>query len=330
MTLDLSIALTNNPRTWPLHDGRVKVDGVALTITPLHASEMFWRQLRFAEFDVSEMSMSSLMIAKNKGDERFIGVPCFTTRFFFHTRILVRRDRGINSPADLKGKKVAVPEYQQTAALWERGVLQHEFGVHPNDMEFWMERQPQLSHGGATGFTPPPGLRFQYIPPNKSIGSMMVSGELDAALHYLRNPNIVDRSTEDLWNHPDIKPLFPDQLAEGARYYKKTGIYPINHGMVVKREVYEKNPWVVLNLCKAMEQANDIANAERMAQVEYYLASGTISADSQGALKKPVLAHGVSSNRKILETAAQYSHEQGLTSRQMKLEELFAPSTLDR
>ena len=226
MRIPLSIGITDNPRTWPVIEQRVKPDGIDLVPTVLHPSELFWRQLRFAEFDVSEMSISSLMIARSKGDDRFVGIPVFTTRLFFHTTILVRNDAKIDKPADLKGKRVGVPEYQQTAALWVRGVLENEFGVAPKDMEFWMERNPSKSHGGATGFKPPPGVTVNQIPEDKSIGSMMVSGELDAVMFYLVDPNLIDRSTVDLHNHPDIKPLFPDPLAEGVRYYKKTGLYP--------------------------------------------------------------------------------------------------------
>src|ERR1700693_3502529 len=151
--LQLSISFAANPRTWPLIDGSVTVDGVDLVITPSHPSEIFWRQLKFADFDISEMSMSSLMMTLAHGDDRFIGLPIFTTHRFFHTGILVRRAAGVETPADLKGKRVGVPEYQQTAALWARGVLQHEFGVAPKEMEFWMERTPEKSHGGATGLT---------------------------------------------------------------------------------------------------------------------------------------------------------------------------------
>ena len=158
MNLQLSIGITNNPRTWPIIDGTVKPDGIDLIPTVLHPSELFWRQLHFSEFAVSEMSCSSFIIAVARGDTRFVGLPIFTTRRFFHTSILVRRKAGIEMPADLKGKRVGVPEYQQTAALWARGVLQHEFGVAPKDMEFWMERTPEMSHGGATGFKAPPGV----------------------------------------------------------------------------------------------------------------------------------------------------------------------------
>src|SRR6267142_1343333 len=125
MKLKLSLAIASNPRSWPILDGSVKPDGIELIPTILHPSELFWRQLRFAYFYVSEMSFSSLMMALAGGDERWVGLPIFTTRKFFHAQILVRRAAGIDKPADLKGRRVGVPEYQQTAALWARGILQH-------------------------------------------------------------------------------------------------------------------------------------------------------------------------------------------------------------
>ena len=131
--LKLSLAITNNPRTRPIVDGRVTVAGIDFVITVLGPAEMFWRQLSFAEFDVSEMSMSELMMIRARGDERFIGLPVFTTRRFYHTGILVRKDAGIDSPAGLKGRRIGVPEYIQTSALWTRGVLENEFGVAPSE-----------------------------------------------------------------------------------------------------------------------------------------------------------------------------------------------------
>lgn len=330
MDIDLSIGMASNPRTWPIFDGTVKPDGINLIPSPVHASELFWRQLKFADFDISEMSFSSLIMALAGGDDRWVGLPVFTTRRFFHTGILVRKDRGIDKPEDLKGKKVGVPEYQQTAALWTRGVLQHEFGVEPKDMEFFMERVPEQSHGGATGFKAPEGVTINQIPLEKSIGSMMISGELDATLLYIVDPNLIDRSTADLWNHPDIRPLFPSAYEEGIRFYKKTGLYPINHGMVMKREIAEKHPWAILNVLKTFVKANAVAQQRRVAHVDAYFETGVLPKDAESAVAKPLIQHGIVANRTVLETAAQYSFEQGLTPRLMKLEEVFSKATLEQ
>jgi 4,5-dihydroxyphthalate decarboxylase len=159
---------------------------------------------------------------------------------------------------------------------------------------------------------------------------MMLSGELHATIHYLRDNNLVDRSRVDLDHHPDIRTLFPDPIAEGVRYFRKTGIFPINHGMVIRREIAEKHPWTVLNLLKAYDRANEIANRQRMEHVQYHVWAGLISAEAGKALAEPVLRHGIKANRKTLETAAQYSFEQGLTPRLMKLEEVFAASTMEQ
>lgn len=328
-SLQLSIGLTSNVRTRPLLDGLVNIDGVDLIFNVLHPSELFWRQLRFGDFDISEMSCSSLMMATAHGDTRWVGLPIFTTHRFFHTGILVRRDAGIETPADLRGKRVGLPEYQQTAAVWIRGAIEHEWGVPPKDMAFWMERDPSQSHGGATGFEPPPGVTVNVVPPKKSIGSMMLSGELDAALHYIVHDNIIDRSTADLWNHPEIKSMFPNPVEEGIRYFRKTGIYPINHGMVIKKELAERHPWVILNLMKGFQDAMALAEKQRFEHIFNHFATGMISAEAKKALHAPVLHHGVKSNRLILDKAADYAFEQGLTPRRVKLEEIFSSSTIN-
>ncbi len=327
--LKLSLAITSNPRTWPLIDGRVKVDGVDFTKTVMGPAEMFWRQLGFAEFDVSEMSMSEMMMIRARGDDRVIGIPVFTTRRFYHTGIFVRKDAKIDKPADLKGKRIGVPEYIQTSALWTRGILENEFGVAPKDMTFFMERLPARSHAGAIGFQTPPGVTINRIPPEKSIGSMLTSGEIDACMSYNRHSDVIDRSTVDLENHPDIRPLFPDSAAEAVRYYKATGIHPINHGMVVKRAVFERDPWIVLNIIKAFNQASDITDAERREHAAYHLDTGLVPPDYRKAMATRLVKHGVTANRKVLDTVAKYSNQQGLTPRVMTMEELFAPNAID-
>ncbi len=327
--LQLSLAITDNPRTRPIIDGRIKPDGIDLIMTVLGPAEMFWRQLSFAEFDVSEISMSELMMIRSRGDDRFIGIPVFTTRRFYHTMTLVRKDAGIVGPADLKGKRVGVPEYVQTAALWSRGVLENEFGIAPKDMTFFMERLPARSHAGAIGFSAPPGVTINQIPPEKSIASMMLAGELDACMAYFGSPGLIDRSNADLRSHPDIRPLFADTPAEALRYYKKTGIYPINHGMAIKRAVFEREPWVVLNIIKAFIAANDIAEAERSEHAAYHFETGLVPQDYRKALATRLITHGLKANRAVLETAAKFSNQQGLTPRVMQMEELFAANALE-
>ena len=328
--LQLSLAITSNPRTWPIIDGRAKPDGIDFSKTVLGPAEMFWRQLNFAEFDVSEMSMSELMMIRERGDDRFIGIPVFTTRRFYHTGIFVRKDAKIAKPADLRGKRVGVPEYVQTSALWTRGILENEFGVAPKDMTFFMERIPTRSHAAAIGFKAPTGVTINQIPPEKSVGSMLVAGELDACMSYNRkHGDLIDRSNVDLDHHPDIELLFQDSSAEAVRYYKKSGIYPINHGMVIKREVFDRNPWVVINILKAFNMANDIVDAERREHVSYHLETGLVPPAYRKPLATRIITHGLKANRGTLEMAAKYSNQQGLTQRIMRMDELFAANVLD-
>jgi 4,5-dihydroxyphthalate decarboxylase len=327
--LQLSMAMGSNERSRPVIDGRVQPDGIDLMSSALHGSEIFWRQLHFQDFDISEMSLSSLLIATAQGNRDWVGVPVFTSRQFFHTGIWVRTESGIREPADLKGKRVGVPEYQQTAALWARGVLKHEFGVDATDLEWFMERTPERSHGGATGFQPPAGVKLNRIPAEKNIGAMMMSGELDATLLYLTDPNLVDRSRVVFEGNPHVQYLFPDRTAEGKRYFRKTGIFPINHGMVVRRSVYEQHPWVALNIFNAFRQAKEQVATQTRQLVSTHVQLGLVPDGTAEGLQQDTYPYGVKSNQKVLETVCQYSHEQGLTPRVLGLDEIFAPSTLD-
>ncbi len=327
--LTLSIALSDNERTRPITQGRITAQGLRLIPTVIHPSEMFWRQLKYGDFDISEMSLSSLFIATARGDTRWVALPIYTSRMFFHTNILVRKDSGILVPSDLKGKRVGVPEYQQTAALWSRGILQHEFGVSARDIQWFMERGPEKSHGGATGFVPPEGVRLNQIPASTNIGEMLVKGELDATLLYLNNRNLVDRSTIDLDAADGIEPLFRDRLVETTRYFKKTGIYPINHTVVMKRELYEKHPWIALNLFHAFVAAKKDVERESAENLQSYLETGLVDVAARDGLSADPKAYGVQASREVLETISRYVHEQGLSSRRVGVDELFASSTLD-
>jgi 4,5-dihydroxyphthalate decarboxylase len=328
-TLELSIALSGNERTRPLIDGTVTPNGIRLLPTEIHPSEMFWRQLKYGEFDVSEMSAASFFIAVSRGETPWVALPIYTMRQFFHTGILVRVDSGIVKPTDLRGKRVGVPEYQQTSAIWTRGILEHEFGVHARDINWYMERVPERSHGSATGFTPPPGVKFNQIPASTSIGEMLVSGELDATLLYLNERNLVDRSKVDAEASSLIRPLFEDRDAEGQRYYAKTGIYPLNHFVVIRRSLVERHPWIALNMYSAFLAAKAEVERYGNAMLQPFLELGLLGPGAKRALTADPMAYGVKAARPVLEMIAQLLHEQGLTSRRVALEEVFAASTMD-
>jgi 4,5-dihydroxyphthalate decarboxylase len=327
--LELSLAMTSNPRSDPVLQGAIAPDGVVFRTNVLPASDIFWRQLHAHEFDVSEMSMSSLLIVTAQSNQDWIGLPIFPQRHFFQTWAWVRADAGIDRPADLKGKRVGVPEYQQTAALWTRGILEHDFGIKPSDMDWYMERTAERSHGAATGFRPPAGVSFQYIPADKTIGSMMMNDELDATVMYSGRATLVDRSTISFENNPKVRPLFPDPAAEAQRYFHATGIFPINHGMVIRRSLYERHPWLPLNIFNAFRRAKEQVMAETRRLASTHLELGLLGPGAAGALRTDLYPYGVASNRKLLETLCAYSAEQGLTPRRVDLEEVFAPSTLD-
>ena len=236
--LTLSFVTGPNERVSPLIDGTVVPEGVELVPTLSDPSETFWRQLRFGEFEISEMSLSSYLIARSRGMD-MMAIPVFPSRRFMHTQISYNTDSGVREPGDLVGKRIGVGEYQQTAALWNiAAILEHDFGVSQYKVHWFMERSDELSHGGATGFKPPDGISFERIPPDKSLASMLVANEIDAApvqRAFRKDSNIIDRSTQIRARDGDwskVKLLFPDRIAEGTRFFRKHGYIPANHAYV--------------------------------------------------------------------------------------------------
>lgn len=333
--LTLSFISGSNERVQPLMDGTVQPEGIELIPTFSDPSETFWRQLKFQEFEVSEMSLSSYLIAKSQGMD-MIAIPAFPARRFMHAQLSYHVDSGVKEPGDLAGKRIGVGEYQQTASLWTRGVLEHDFGVSQYKVHWYMERSEELSHGGATGFKPPEGISFQRIPPDKSLASMLVNHELDAApvqRAFRRESNIIDRSTHNRGSGGDwskVKPLFADFVSEGTRFFKKHGYIPANHAYIIRGDIYRKYPWVAFNLYSAFVKAKELAQ-ERLADS---IPSGLVFGPQYLAQTKAIFGddpypYGVKANRSMLQTIIDYSHEQGLTPEKLKIEDLFAPSTLD-
>jgi len=327
--LSLSVALSDNAMTAPIHRYQVSPEGIDWTVSAVHPSEMFWRQLKFAEFDISEMSLSSLTIAASHGIRDWVAIPVFTTRRFFHTAVVVRTAAGIESPADLAGKRVGVPEYQQTAAVWTRGALLHEFGVAPEQLTWFMERPPELSHGGATEFSPPTGVDLSYIPPATNIGELLRSGELDAAVVYIAHRNLVDRSRSEAGAISGVRTLFTDPVGEGVRYYRATGILPVNHVVVVRASLLEQHPWVALNAYSAFLEAKRVALEPTLAGLQPWQQLGVLAQDAVAALQSvDPLPYGIQAQGKVLDALSDYLVEQGLARTKVDIADLFAPSTL--
>jgi 4,5-dihydroxyphthalate decarboxylase len=331
--LRLSLISAFNERVEPLMDGTIQPEGLELIPTYSHPAETFWRQLYFGEFEIAELSFSSYLIARSRGQD-MIALPVFPSRRLFQTEIGVHVDAGVENPSQLAGKRLGVAEYQQTAALWTRGILEHDFGVSQYDVHWYMERTEEMSHGGATGFKPPPGISFQRIPPDKSLLSMLAAHELDAAA--VRGPwalmtNVIDRSNRIpgvAGESNNIKPLFPDRMAEGARFFQKYGFIPVNHAYVIRGDIYQKYPWVAFNLYKAFVKAKQLAQEKLLERIPTALFFGpeylVMTRDIFGADPFP---YGIEANRPMLEIMIQFSKEQGLIEERMDVEELFAEST---
>jgi 4,5-dihydroxyphthalate decarboxylase len=332
--LTLGFISAFNERVEPLMNGTIEAEGIELIPTYSHPAETFWRQLKFGEFEVAEMSMSSFLIARSQGAD-MIALPVFPSRRLFQTELSYHVDSGITKPEDLADKRLGVAEYQQTAALWIRGILDHDFGVSQYKIHWYMERSEEMSHGAATGFKPPAGISFNRIAPNKSLASTLLANELDVAhvaSPWVLQANALDRSSRIAgkgdWSK--IKPLFPDRIAEGARFYKQHGFLPVNHAYIIRGDIYKKYPWVAFNLYTGFVKAKALAREQLLERIP----SALFFAPEYAAMTREMISddpfpYGIKANKAMLDTIVAFSHEQGLIPKKMPVEELFAQSTLD-
>lgn len=327
--LDLTLALSDNVFTRELVDGHVHVPGIRLHPYLLHPAEIFYRQLRYSEFDVSEMSLASLIRSIDAGDRRWVAIPVFPYRTFFHTWILVRTGAGIERPEDLRGRRVGLPEYPITGAVWTRGVLRHEFGVDADEIEWVVERAAGYSLGGASNFVPPPGITITPVGEGQSLAALVQSGAVDALAVPIPGRSRLDASAgfgEDATAGGIVRPLFAEPDVERRRYRDATGLVHINHTVAVRRELVEQHPWVVPNLFEAFRAAKQDALERGRAFLEASATAGALAPEGDVRSLDPV-PYGMGANHAIVDTLVRYLEEQGLIGRAVDLDEVLAAAS---
>jgi 4,5-dihydroxyphthalate decarboxylase len=319
--LTLTLACGDYDRTLPLKTGAVQADGVELRVLSLEPEEMFYRMARRREFDVSELSLSTYTVLRGRG-EPLVAIPVFPSFMFRHSAIWVRDGAGIREPRDLVGKRIGVPKYHMTAAVWVRGILEDEYGVAPADLQ-WFEG----GEGTAVkevDVTLPAAIRHQWVAGDRTLGDLLARGELDAFVGARRPAASAGVAP--------VRRLFPDFRRVERAYYERTGIFPIMHAIVLKEELGREHPWLPRALYEAFTEAKRLAyrRIADTAVLPYVLPWLVAEMEETRALMgDDPFPYGVAKNRKTVETLAGYSFRQGLAPRRLTAEELFCESLLD-
>ncbi len=322
--LQLSVAMGDYDRTRALLDGRVLIDGVDAVCMALSPEETFFRAFRGREFDVSELSFSSYLVKASRGESPYVALPVFLSRAFRHTSIWVRKDR-IAQPADLKGHRVGVPEYQLTANVWARALLQDDFGVAPTDIHWIRGGIDTPGRPEKIGLQLPPGVRLDDAPAGSTISELLDRGEIDGFIAP-RPPGGAAQA------NPQVGWLFDDPTAAAKDYFARTGIFPIMHVVGVRQELAARHPWLPGAVTKAFAQAKALA-VEALAdtsatKVTLPFVEEQLKA-ARATLGPDFWSYGVAANRRTLEAFVRHHHAQGLSARPMAVDELFHPATYE-
>jgi 4,5-dihydroxyphthalate decarboxylase len=324
--LSLTLAAGNVDRVRAIVDGRVQPEGIDLNYIPLDAEESFWRMTQFQDFDASEMSGTAYIIERSRPNPRFIAIPVFTSRVFRHNAIYVPADSDLTSPEQLRGRRVGLPEYNLTACVWMRGLLQHEYGVHPREIQWLVGGQEQPGRRERAEVKLPPDIRVEPIPPTETLNAMLERGELDA----LMAPRIPRPFAA---GSPRVRRLFADPWSVEEDYYRRTRIFPIMHLIVLRQEVFAAHPWAAQSLYKAFCEAKALCQREMYDATSLRVALPWLLREIERERvvmgTDNVWPYGLEASRPTLEAMVQYHVEQGLIPEPLKLESLFAPATLD-
>lgn len=322
--LAITIASWNYDRVQPIIDGRVRVEGCEVNYISLRPEETFHRAYMNNEFEVSEIGFSAYMIACSRGNANYVAVPVFLSRLFRHSAIYIRNDRGIKSPADLKGRLVGVPEYQMTAAMWARGMLQDVYGVHPGEMRWCQGGLESPGRKDKFAMNLPADFPLSLAGPDQCLSALLAQGKLDAIISAEAPSCYGDGSS------PVVR-LFEDFENAEREYFRTTGLFPIMHALGIRADVHARHPWLAASLYKAFSEAKAIAthDLEEVVALKLTLPWAASHARSTRELMgHDFWPYGIEPNRNALEAMTRYSYEQGLSVRKLTPEELFASGTL--
>lgn len=325
MAISLALACTDSDRTRALIDGRVTVAGCDITFLPGEPEDIFRRALRHRAFEVSELSMASHIVTTARGDSPYVGVPVFPSRTFRHSAIYVRTDRGLASPADLKGRRVGVPEYQQTAALWIRGLLRDQYGVGATEVTWRTGGVNEPGAGERVALTLPDGFDVSPIMSDETLDALLVEGRIDAIVSPRPPRSFLDKSAP-------VDRMFPDYRAAEMAYYRDTGFFPIMHCVAVRKDVAAAHPWLPLEIFRSFVRAKAMAVADLGRGNVLRVSLPWITTHYQetcALMNGDPWPYGFARNRAELAAMTRYAHADGLAARALDPAELFHPSTLD-
>ncbi len=323
--LQLSVAIGDYDRMRPLVDGAVQIDAVDPQFMLLEPEEIFFRAIRHSDFDICELSLSSYSVKTAAGTSAYIAVPVFPSRAFRHTAIYIRKDRGIRRPADLKGKRVGVPEYQLTANVWARLLLKQEYGVDPADIAWVRGGYEQTGRIEKAALNLPANVRLEDAPADKTISGMLADGSLDALIGP-RAPSCFAAGD------PQIGYLFADPQKAAQEWYRKTRIFPIMHVLGIRRTLAEAHPWLPSAVVKAFEQSKAVAlarlNDTSATKVTLPFVEEQLAA-ARALMGTDFWSYGLAENRHVFQAFLEQHHAEGLSSRLLEPEELFHPASLE-
>jgi 4,5-dihydroxyphthalate decarboxylase len=319
----LTLACWDYDRTAALADGRVTPQGIDLQYLSLPVEETFFRMVRHLEFDVAEMSLSTYVLTLERG-RPFVAIPVFPSRAFRHNGVYVHSDAGIDEPKDLVGRTVGLPEYQVTACVWIRGILEDLYGLRADSVRYRTGGLRRPGRPEKLGVAPP-GVDLRPVDRGDALETMLADGRIDA-LYTPRTPEPYRR------RDPGVRRLWDPVRPEEERYFRRTGIFPIMHTVVVRTEIYEADRWLVRSLFDAFAEAKAIAEgrlAETVASPSLLPWSYDDAAQTVELMGPDFWSYGLAQNADVLDTFLRYSHSQGLASRRFEPAELFAKETLE-